>query len=620
MCGICGIAGARPDSEVDHAVLNAMNDALIHRGPDDAGQWIQGAVGLAARRLSIMDVAHGHQPMVSADGRWALAFNGELYNAPQIRREQEQRGTVFRTQCDTEVVVEAFAAYGKDAITKFNGMYALSIYDTQEDTLYLLRDRLGVKPLFYLEHDDGLYFASELDAVLRSGKCSGRVDSDSVDDYFRYLYVPAPHTIFSDAKKLCPGEMLTYRKGRVSRETYWEPDYAIDDSWTMDSAAERYRELLCDAVKGQMASDVPLGAFLSGGMDSSAVVWAMTHAGMGTPKTFTVGFDDAQADELAFARQAAKAFGTDHTEAILKPDAVSTAETVARRFGEPFADSSTLPTWLVSRMAREHVTVALSGDGGDELFAGYTWAHRTLDVARYRRVPGALRGLVGAGLSLLPHTPGMDKVHRFHRDAALSFEESFRRRQTCFTDEQRASLLNGRHSHRDDYLFSRDDMPPENWMLYQDTRRYLPDDILTKVDRMSMAVSLEARVPLLDHRLVEFAATVPFHLKYNGGESKRLVKHALREVLPASLLRQRKRGFSIPIHRWFREELGDAFRDTVLSPESRCEMWLNRGEVRSMLDSHGAGRTEMGHHLWAVYMFEQWLRYVESIPGFQLRK
>lgn len=620
MCGICGIAGAPSETSVDRSVLGAMNDALIHRGPDDAGDWVHGSVGIAARRLSIMDVAHGHQPMVSADGRWVLAFNGELYNARDMRHDLERQGIVFRTQCDTEVVAEAFAAFGKDVILKFNGMYALSAYDVKEETLYLLRDRLGVKPLFYLKHADGLYFSSELDGLLQSGKCSGQIDPASVDDYFRYLYVPAPHTIFRDVKKLCPGEMLTYRRGRVTRETYWEPDYAIDESWTMESAAERFRELLCEAVKSQMASDVPLGAFLSGGMDSSAVVWAMTQTGGGPIKTFTVGFDDAHADELGFARQVADAFGTDHTEALLKPDAVEMATTVAQHFGEPFADSSALPTWLVSQTARKQVTVALSGDGGDELFAGYTWAHRTLDAARYRRIPAAARGLVGAGLAMLPHTPGLDKVRRFHGDAKLSFEESFRRRQTCFTDEQRVALLGTRVDDRKDYLFARDTMSPENWMLYQDTRRYLPDDILTKVDRMSMAVSLEARVPLLDHRMVEFAATVPFHLKYDGRESKRLVKHALRGVLPENVLQQRKRGFSIPIQRWFREDLGEAYRDTVLGSDSRCGAWLDKDELRSMLDAHAVGRVEVGHHLWAVYMFEQWLGYIDSIPGFTLRK
>ena len=376
----------------------------------------------------------------------------------------------------------------------------------------------------------------------------------------------------------------------------------------------------------QRVSDVPLGGFLSGGVDSSCVVAMLAGMSDRPIKTFTIGFGDRAADETAHARRVAERFATDHTEEILAPNMTDVAAGLALHFGEPFADSSAVPTWLVSRLARRQVTVALSGDGGDELFAGYTWAHRSLAVARYRAVPAPLRHLVACALRAVPSSPLIGKLRRFSDESFMALREGFRRRETCFDVSFRAALYSpmlaqGVAHAAVDRFAQWADVGPESfreWMLYQDTVMYLPDDILTKVDRMSMAHSLEARVPLLDHRLVEFAATLPFGLKYSGGISKRVVKHALRDLLPPETLQQRKQGFGIPIHRWFREDLGAAFKADVLREGARCKRLLKAASIQSLFDAHAAGRENHGHHLWTLLMLEYWMRYVEQDLGIEV--
>lgn len=599
-----------------------MNDAMTHRGPDDSGVWHLNHVALAARRLSVMDVKHGHQPMANEDGSCAVAFNGEIYNAAEIRESLQKKGVVFKTTCDTEVVLRAWEEYGEGALDRFNGMFAIAVYHASEDCLLLARDRLGIKPLYYTEGDESFAFASELDALARSGLITGQLSRIALESYFEYLYVATPDSIYEGVYKVRPGEIVRYRKGKVETERYWSPKYAIDTSWTIDSAAERYRELLDDAVRLQRTSDVPLGAFLSGGMDSSAVVSALAEIQSSPVKTFSIGFEDSKANELKYAQAIADRFGCDHTEAILKPDAVGMVAELTRHFGEPFADSSAIPTWMVSKLAREHVTVALSGDGGDELFAGYSWLHANLRVEQYRKMPGWVRGGIDVLMKTPLRSPSMQKLRRFHNDADSSCLSSFQRRSQCFGSGTVDELLLP-HVRRNDAERQLDrywEHAERSWsyadperMLYQDTVMYLPDDILTKVDRMSMAVSLEARVPLLDHRMVEFAATVPFELKYSGGVSKRLVKHAMKERLPDSVMRQRKQGFSIPIHRWFREDLKDYFHDVVMGQNSRSREFLDMGEVRRLMDAHQRRQENYGHHLWTILMFEQWLCYASEL-------
>ena len=611
MCGIAGIVRADPSGEVDPVALDAMNAAQAHRGPDDAGMWREGPAGLAHRRLSILDpTPAGHQPMVSADGRIVAVYNGELYNHAELRHELERGGAVFRTRCDTEVLVESLARWGDDALARFNGMFAFAAWDRTARRLLLARDRLGIKPLFYTVQDGVLAFASELGALDRA-RFTGAPDPSAIASYFTYLYIPAPETVFNHVFKLRPGEFAVFERGRLRCGPYWQPRYAPDPGWTLHSAAERFQELLADSVRLRRISDVPLGAFLSGGVDSSTVVHTLATLAGQPVKTFSIGFDDAHANELAYARTAAEHAGTEHFEEMVSPDMVALAPRMAAHFGEPFADSSALPMWLVSEMARRQVTVALSGDGGDELFGGYTWMHRNRDVARYRRVPALVRRMAGAGLSLAPGTPRWDKLRRFNADSFLSPDESFRRWLTCCALEQRQALLRNPGSGPDRFLEHAQAAAgcgAGDRMLFIDTCMYLPDDILAKVDRMSMAHGLEARVPMLDHRLVEFAGTVPFSLKYAGGVSKRLMKHAMRGRLPGALLRQRKRGFSIPIQRWFREDLAGHFRDAVLGADAQCGAWLDPKYAERLLEEHQAGRADYGHHLWAVMMFEHWLR------------
>ncbi len=622
MCGICGLAYTDAARPVNEAVLAAMNAALVHRGPDDAGQWRRGHVGLAMRRLGVLDLAGGHQPMSNEDGSVTVVLNGEIYNFQELRAELEQRGHVFRSQGDTEVVVHAYEEYGNGALDRFNGMFALALYDAGRDRLLAARDRLGIKPLYYTFRDGTLAFASELDALLWSGLVGGALNPAALDAYFTFLYIPAPDTVFRDAHKLCPGEKLVLEKGRLTTERYWRVRFAPEDSWTLDSAAEAYWALLNDSVRLRRISDVPLGAFLSGGLDSSTVVGALSAVSPQPVKTFTIGFDDTHADEMRFARLAAEHFGTDHTEALLTPDMTEVAGQLASYFGEPFADSSAVPTWLVSKLAREQVTVALSGDGGDELFAGYTWLHRTRHVAAYRRVPMVLRRLIDTALHLAPASPRIAKIQRFSGDSFLAPHEGFRRRQTCFSATMRAALYRLELAERvaaaavdrfEEHADAAAGLCDDDAMLHHDTVMYLPDDILTKVDRMSMANSLEARVPLLDHRIVEFAATVPFHLKLAGNTSKRLAKHAVQDFLPRELLAQRKHGFAIPIQRWFREELRDAFAATVLRGDVRCHRFLNAATIQRLFDDHTAGKEHYGHHLWALLMFEHWLRYADGL-------
>ncbi len=619
MCGVCGFVHARDGAEADPQQAARMAEALSHRGPDDAGLWHKGPAALAHQRLSILDLSPaGSQPFLSEDGRHVLVYNGEIYNFRELRTELEKTGHRFRTECDTEVLMAALCAWGEDAPRRLNGMFAFAFYDVAARRLLLARDRLGIKPLFYTLKGDTFAFASELHALASGGFVEGELDPAAVDAYFTYLYIPAPDTVFDGVKKLCPGELAVFEDGKLRVERYWRLRYAPDSAWTLDTAAEAYRALLDDSVRLRRIADVPLGAFLSGGLDSSSVVATMSAMSGQPVKTFCIGFDDAHADELAYARTAAEHFDTDHTEAVLRPDMVSLLPQLVRHFGEPFADSSALPTWLVSQVARSSVTVALSGDGGDELFAGYTWTHMACRAGAYAYwVPAPLRGLVDLALRMAPASPLAGKLKRFSADSFLSAAERFRRRCTCLETGGRAALYGPdfarevAQTHVDRFLqhwAAAEGFSGEDRMLHQDTVMYLPDDILTKVDRMSMAHGLEARVPLLDHRIVEFAATLPFSLKYARGISKRVAKRAFRDTLPEPLLRQRKQGFAIPIQRWFREDLGVFYEETVLGSDTLCAGVLRSDALRGLLERHRSRRENLGHQLWCVLVFELWLR------------
>ena len=618
MCGITGIVWRHTPPGDRREKIHAMNGRLAHRGPDDAGLWQGTQVDLGHRRLSVIDTSSAsRQPMISAGGQYVIVYNGEVYNYRELRTELQALGHNFRTEGDTEVLLEGFAEWGTEVFRRCNGMFAAAIYDLATKSLLLVRDRLGIKPLYYATTDQYLAFASELAPLAESGLADTALDTESLADYFQYLYTPGTQTFYQGIHALAPATMLTWRQGEVRTETYWTLEYNIDPTWTLAGAAERLDELLSDSVRLRQRSDVPLGAFLSGGLDSSSVVAATCRDRTEPLKTFSIGFDDAAANELAYARLVAEHFKTDHTEAVLRPDLAALLPELIGHFGEPFADSSLLPMWLVSKLAREQVTVALSGDGGDELFAGYTWTHMAHRVGRYRQVPRMLRRAAGGLLSLLPDRPVCHRLRRFHDDSFLDPMRGFQRRLSCFTKAQRDALLRpevheANAARRGDFFESLCDesaaLDAGDRMLYADTRMYLPGDILTKVDRMSMAHGLEARVPLLDHRIVAFAATVPFALKYHGGVSKRPLKHLMRDRLPAACLTQRKRGFSLPIQRWIRADLAELLGDTVLAPGALSREYLSGNFVQSLWDAHRSGREHHGHRLWAILMFELWLR------------
>lgn len=609
MCGIAGIFDHRL-GQSHRPELEKMLGALTHRGPDASGLISLPGGGLVHTRLAVIDRTYAaNQPFAWGGGRYHLVYNGELYNYRELRRELADGGVTFSTSSDTEVVAAALAEWGTEALPRFNGMFAFAWHDAADNGVLLARDRLGIKPLFYTLQHGCLGFASELEALAVAGFTNQGMDRDALSAYLALQYIPAPRTIYNGVQKLRPGQWLRVSPEGNEEGRYWSLAYAPDPLWTLDTAAEHYRVLLDDAIKLHSVADVPLGAFLSGGLDSSSVVAVMAEQSSAPIETFSIGFEEHSANELPFARAVATAFQTNHHECIARPDLASLLPEIVQRFGEPFADSSALPTWLVSKMAREHVTVALSGDGGDELFAGYTWLHRTLLNQHAAKIPNSVRQALTALLRLAPQSPHAEQARRFLTDAGLPAEALFRRRLSLFDPEIRRTLL-GAESAWDPYAeawnsFSHNDDTER--MLGVDTLLYLPDDILAKVDRMSMAHALEVRVPLLDHRIVEFAATVPFPLKHAWGESKRFARHAFRDTLPPEVLRPRKRGFALPIHDWFRGALGNLYQERVLAPDARIREVLDVTPLQRLYTEHQQGQENHGHRLWSMLVLEEFL-------------
>ncbi|MFM1918958.1 MAG: hypothetical protein RLZZ303_592 [Candidatus Hydrogenedentota bacterium] len=609
MCGIAGLLDFPTPTDTS-SVLESMHRALAHRGPDASGMVTFPGGGLTHTRLSVIDCSDAaNQPFSWADARYHLVYNGELYNFRELRRELEQRGASFRTTGDTEVVAAALAEWGTDAFRRFNGMFALAWHDAQDNSLLLARDRLGIKPLHYAVESRGLAFASELGALRLALRDGGSIDREALDAYFALQYIPAPRTIYQCVRKLRPGHWLRFHAGGLKEDAYWRLEYKPDPAWTLGDAAGRYRELLDDAVRMQRIADVPLGAFLSGGLDSSSVVATLARQSEAPVETFSIGFEDASADERPYARAVAQAFHTNHHESLAQPGLAEMLPKLVQRMGEPFADSSILPTWLVSRLARERVTVALSGDGGDELFAGYTWLRHTLLSREAARIPAPLRNAMRTLLGAAPGSARAGQARRFLADAGLPLREAFRRRLTLFDAPARQRLL-GRALDWDPFGEAWDaarTVDERDRMLAVDTALYLPDDVLAKVDRMSMAHALEVRVPLLDHRIVEFAASLPFALKLSGGESKRVAKEAFRNVLPPPVLRQRKRGFAIPIDAWFRGGLGQRYRERILESEAPLKHLADIELARALFQEHQSGQASHGHRLWSLLVLNEFL-------------
>ncbi len=617
-----------------------MGDALALRGPDDRGVWSDPAAGiaLAHRRLSIVDLSPlGHQPMVSSCGRWVIAFNGEIYNFSELRAELEQAGRSFRGQSDTEVIVEGCALWGvAETVRRLWGMFAIALWDRKERRLHLVRDRLGIKPLYWGVFGDLVLFGSELKALAAHPGWERRIDRDALAAYLRFAYVPAPRSIWRDVFKLEPGTILTIgADGGRNTDIYWSAadvaragigartDWPLSDT----EATDRLEDLLGDAVNRHMVSDVPLGAFLSGGIDSSTVVALMQKHSRRPVRTFSIGFNEAGYDEAAHAAAIARHIGTDHTELYVEPaHALEIVPRLAEWYDEPFADSSQIPTFLVSEMTRAKVTVALSGDGGDELFAGYNRYRLARSLGRVlSALPAPLGRVAAGGLTampvaawdrlfglvpgrLRPPQPG-DKVHKLAGLLTETPDTVYRRLVSQWNEPEKLAIGGTEPiGPLTDPGLRRDFPDPLDRMQLLDTLTYLPDDILTKVDRASMAVSLEARVPLLDHRVVAFAWSLPHRMKMRDGESKWLLRRVLYRHVPKSLLDRPKMGFGIPIGSWLRGPLRDWAEDLLDETAMRADGLLDPAPIRARWAEHLSGRRNWQYPLWTVLMLQAWRR------------
>lgn len=623
MCGIAGFVDlwdsreAR-DKQERAAILDRMCRIIQHRGPDDQGVRVTPGVALGMRRLAIIDLVSGNQPMSGEDGSVTIVFNGEIYNFQEIKPKLEARGHVFQTHSDTEAIVHAYEEFGPDCLKDLRGMFAFAIWDDKARTLFVARDRAGKKPLYYTTTANGTFvFGSELKVLLEHPDVRRELNPEGLDAYFTLGYVPDPLSIFRNVHKLPPGCYLTFRNGEVSVKQYWDFELEPAESTREEDYLDELRFLLDESVRLRLISDVPLGAFLSGGIDSSTVV-ALMARNMGQPvKTFSIGFHEDSYNELKYARVTAQKYGTDHHEFFVTPDICEVVDDLAWHFDEPFADSSAIPTYMVSKLARDHVTVVLSGDGGDELFAGYT--RYVVDRKRggFERLPKPLREGVMRPLSQrLPHSAwGRNYLHNVSLDPISRYLDSV----SVFTNLNRRSLYTSDFARQlgpGGYvggLFQKlvenvkSDEPIDR-LLYLDSKTYLPGDILTKVDRMSMAVSLEARAPLLDHKLIEFVTRVPAALKLAGLETKHLLKRAVQDLVPAEILNRPKQGFGVPIQEWINQQLRSRIRDTLSDARTKQRGYVDSHYVSVLLDEHERGRRDHSMSLWALVMLELWHR------------
>jgi len=639
MCGIAGGVWSGQSTGLSIDQLRTMTDSIVHRGPDDQGLWVSPAmrdgshlvdsywnsgIALGFRRLSIIDLDTGRQPMANEDGSVRLVFNGEIYNYRELRHRLEGAGHRFSSQSDTETIVHLYEDLGTECFEHFNGMFSIAIWDAANDRLILARDRLGKKPLFYWHRGDDLYFASELKALRTVPGFPQAVDPSAIDSYLTYQYIPHPMTIYRGVYKLPPGHFLVFEKGRIEIQKYWDIDWSYEKTISVDDAKSELRERLTSAVERRLRSDVPLGAFLSGGIDSS-LVCAIAQRILQTPlRTFAIGFSEADFDETQYAAQVAKHLGTKHERFEVQPDAVEILDALVDHYDEPFSDSSAVPTWYLCELTRRSVTVALSGDGGDELFGGYE-RYRALQLSERLQNWLPLGWLSKSRLiRSLPDSNArrslLRRIRRFCEALGQTAPRRYMNWIQIFGEASRIGLYQDSFietlPNHDPFLFlnqawsqanpaKRD---PMSCAMAADLQTYIPCDLMTKVDMASMRHSLEARQPFLDYTLVEWAMSLPVSLKMHKGRGKWLLKEAFHDLLPSEIWTRPKMGFGIPIAKWFRTSLKERTIDALLGSDSKCHAIFRPEAIHELVDEHMQGRVNQGYRLWNLLVLELWLR------------
>ena len=620
MCGIAGIYNIKTQEAVNGSLLKAMTDAIVHRGPDEEGFYISGSVGLGHRRLSIIDLEGGHQPLSNEDQSVWVAFNGEIYNFKELKEDLVYKGHTFKTNSDTEVIAHLYEEKEEECFRYLRGMFAIAIWDQRKKKLILGRDRVGKKPLFYLYDGSRVVFASEMKAILEVPGIRKDVNLEAVSDYFSFLYVPAPKSIFKSIRKVLPGHYLVFSEKGERDEEYWDISFGESIERSEEEWCERILATLEEAVRLRLISDVPLGAFLSGGIDSSAVVTLMTKLTGNSVVTTSIGFEEKEFDELQYARMVASLNQSRHYEQIVCPDAVGIIEKLSWHYDEPFADSSAIPTYYVSQVARENVTVALSGDGGDELFGGYRRYifDKRENQTRSFLPPNFRKYVFGSLAALYPKADWAPRVLRgktTFQNLVCSHIEGYYRSVSALKPElknelfhkdllQELSGYNSLNVLKEYYDRLPHHVDPLSRIFYVDIKTYLPDDILAKVDRASMAHSLEVRAPLLDHVFMELAATIPSTCKVKGVSGKVILKKALESILPHDILYRKKMGFGVPLAMWFRHDLKEMTASLLFN--SRSDHLLNSSTVEKIWKEHQSGLRDRSTELWTIFIFQLW--------------
>jgi asparagine synthase (glutamine-hydrolysing) len=630
MCGICGELTFEAGATVNRAALASMRDRLLHRGPDDEGLFVgdDGRIGLGFRRLRIIDLSNAaNQPLSNEDGSVRVAFNGEIYNYQALRARLAASGHQFRSQSDTEVLVHLYEEAGARFVEDIDGMFAIALWDARQRRLVLARDRAGKKPLFYYQDRHRIVFGSEIKALFAHEAVPIVVDESQIPLYFTYGYVPHPSTFYRGIRQVDPaGVIVVDADGRTESRRYWRlrfPDAEETGAVDRHAARQRVRQLVTEAVARRRASDVPLGAFLSAGIDSTIVVGVLSRLADAPVKTFTIGFDDAPAfDETAAARRIAERFGTEHTEFRVRPSAVQLIDRLIWHHDGPFGDSSAIPTFLVSELTRPHVTVVLTGDGGDDVFAGYLRFRAAL-AAEW--IPRTMTPWLDAALALFPGAPHerhmLARARRFLRFAHLPLTDRLARWSSVFQDDLASFMPSGAAAGGLAHVAGAIDDSRRSSRLSRllavNFASYLPDDLLVKTDRCTMANSIEARCPLLDTALVEYVASLPDDLKIAGGRGKAILREAFADLIPRDIDRRPKTGFGVPLDAWFRGELRQYVRDTLLAPSAASRPYLKQDAVERLIDAHQQGRANAGHRLWTLVCFERWL---QQLPVWTARR